>query len=88
MGKKDIPEGWQVYAVLWPSNDKWMVALCSQKISGGPLYKFEKSKSTEEMELPKQAFAAIPISDVLERISSKLSELLGEAKNRGAKGAP
>jgi hypothetical protein len=30
-GKKDTPEGWNVYAVLVPSKDKWNVALCSQK---------------------------------------------------------
>ena len=33
-GKKDAPEGWNVYALLWPSNDKWSVALCSQKSLG------------------------------------------------------
>ena len=44
-GKKDAPEGWNVYAMVWPRNDKWTVALCSQKISGGLLYKFGKSKS-------------------------------------------
>jgi hypothetical protein len=88
-GKKDAPEGWNVYALLWPSNDKWIVALCSQKISGGPLYEFGKStKSSEEMELPRQTLAMIPISYVLERVSSKLSELLGELKNYGAKGKP
>jgi hypothetical protein len=38
------------------------------------------------MELPNQTFAVIPISDVLDRISSKLSALLGETKNHGAKG--
>ena len=76
-GKNDVPEGWKVYAVMWPSNGKWSVALCSQKLSGGPLYKFGKStKSSEEIELPKLAFAVIPMSDVLERVSSKLSELL------------
>ena len=78
--KKAPPEGWNVYAVMLPSKDKWTVALCSQKKSGGPLYKFGKSigtKSMEEMELPKQVFAAIPISDVLDGISGKLSELLG-----------
>jgi hypothetical protein len=64
------------------------VALCSQKVSGGPLYKFGKSKSIEDMELPKEAFAVIPISDILDRISSKLSELLGETKEHGAKAAP
>jgi hypothetical protein len=87
-GKKDIPDGWKLYAVLVPSNDKWIVALCLQKISGGPLYKFGKSKSAEEMELPKQTFAMIPISDVFDRVSGKLSELLGETKNHGAKGVP
>jgi hypothetical protein len=77
--KKDTQEGWKVYALLWPSNDKWIVALCSQKNSGGPLYKFGKSaKSSEEMELPKQTFAVIPISEVLERVGNKLSKLLGE----------
>jgi hypothetical protein len=87
-GKKDAPEGWNVYAVLVPGKDKWNVALCSQKISGGLLYKFSKSKSIGEMELPKEAFAVIPISDVFERVSGKLSELLGETKNHGAKWAP
>ena len=74
--------------MLWPSDDKWMVAVCWQKSSGGPLYKFGKSKSAEEMELPKQTFAMIPISDVFDRVSGKLSELLGETKNHGAKGVP
>jgi hypothetical protein len=89
-GKKDTPEERNVYAMLWQSNDndKWMVALCSQKISGGPLYKFGRSKPPEEMELPKQTFAVIPISHVFDRISGKLSELLGETKNHGAKGVP
>ncbi|MFZ2143921.1 MAG: hypothetical protein WAV78_44475 [Xanthobacteraceae bacterium] len=85
LGKKDIPEGW---SGMWPRNDNWIVALCSQKLSGGPLYKFGKVKSTEEMELPKLAFAVIPMSNVLERVSSKLSALLGELKNHGAKGKP
>jgi hypothetical protein len=87
-GKKEAPEGWNVYAVLWPRNDNWIVALCSQKISGGPFYKFWKAKSTEEMELPRQAFAVIPISDVFERVNSKLSELMGDLKNHGANGKP
>jgi hypothetical protein len=86
--KTDTPEGWKLYAVLWPRNEKWIVALCSQKFSGGPLYKLGKSKSTEEMELPKQTCALIPISEIMERVSSKLSELLGEVKNQGAKGKP
>jgi hypothetical protein len=53
-----------------------MVALCSQKTSGGPLYEFGKSKSAEEMELPKQTFAVIPISDIFSRVAKKLSEVV------------
>jgi hypothetical protein len=85
-GKKDAPEGWKVYAVLAPSNGKWNVALCLQKISGGPLYKLRKGQSSEEMDLPKQAFAVIPISDVFDRVTNKLSELLRETKNQLAIG--
>jgi hypothetical protein len=87
-GKKDTPEGWNVYGVLWPSNNKWTVALCSQKLSGGPLYKFGKSKSTEEMELPKQTCALIPISEVFDRVTNKLSGLLKELKNLEKRGKP
>ena len=54
----------------------------------GTIIKSENPNRSEEMEFPKQAFAVIPISDVFERVSSKLSELLGELKNHGAKGKP
>jgi hypothetical protein len=52
---------------------------------GRPLYKLGKSmgsKTIEEMDLPKQAFAMIPMSDVFDRVTKKLSELLGEMKNQ------
>jgi hypothetical protein len=77
--KKDVPEGRSIYALVLPSKDKWMVVLCFQKVSGGPLYEFGKSTGTmsrEGMDLPRQAFAVIPISEVLDRASKKLSELL------------
>lgn len=89
--KKDTPEGWKIYGLVLPSKDKWVVELCAQKISGGPLYRLGKSmgsKSIDEMDLPRQTFAMIPISDVFERITKKLSELLGEMKNHVAKGKP
>jgi hypothetical protein len=79
-GNKEALEARKVYALLWPSNDKWIVTLCLQKISGGLLYKLEKSmagKSIEEMDFPKQAFVVIPISDVLNHVSNELSKLLG-----------
>jgi hypothetical protein len=71
--------GRKIYAVLVPSNNKWSVLLCWQKLSGGPLCKFgRKTQSIQEMELPKQAYAMIPISDVFDRITTKLSEWLSE----------
>jgi hypothetical protein len=87
--KKDAPEGWNIYALVLPNNDKWNATLCAQNVSGGPLYKLEKSigtKSIEEMDLPKQAFAVIPISQAFDRVTNKLSRLLGGSKNHGAKG--
>jgi hypothetical protein len=78
--KKDAPEGRSIYALVLPSNDKWTVELCSRKASGGPLYKLGKStgsKSIVEVDLPQQASALIPISDIFDRVSSKLAELLG-----------
>jgi hypothetical protein len=78
------------------SNDCWgahiydALGICSPKISGGPLYKLGKStgsKSIVEVDLPQQASALIPISDIIERASSKLAELLGgELKNHGRTG--
>ena len=40
--EKDTPEGWNVYALVLPKNDKWNAGLCVQKASQGPLYKVEK----------------------------------------------
>jgi hypothetical protein len=82
---EQAPLGWKLYAVVLPIKGKWMATLCSQRTSGGPLYKLEKtmrSKSTKEIDLPKQAFAMIPISDVFDRVSNKLYEVLGELKNQ------
>jgi hypothetical protein len=79
--KKEAPEGWNIYAVVMTSGEKWRAELCSQKESKGPLYKYKSGKATgtksaAEMELPKQAFLVIPFSGILERVSGKLSELL------------
>jgi hypothetical protein len=78
--KKQAPEAWNVYAVIWPSKDKWTVELCSRESSGGPLYRFGKSttKFIAELDLPKEAFSVIPVSDILDRVSKNLSELFGD----------
>jgi hypothetical protein len=75
----DPPAERNLYAIVSPKHGKWAVTLCSQSKTGGLLYKFGKAgaiKTDEEVELPKQTFAVIPISDVLNRVQCKLSELL------------
>jgi hypothetical protein len=80
--KETLP-GWKLYAVVSLSDEGWAVALCSQKISGGPLRNFGRvAKRTEEMNLPNQAFAMIPVSEVLDRVTKKVSELLSGIKGR------
>lgn len=77
---KKIQEVRNIYGVALPVTDKWMVTLAWQKPSGGPLFKFGKSigtRSTEELALPKQAFAMLPISEIFDRVSDKLSDLVG-----------
>ena len=73
---KDVTEQQKVYAVVMPNKGKWTAALCSQGSSGGPLYQGTGSARVQ-MELPKQASALIPISDIFERVSRKMSGLLG-----------
>jgi hypothetical protein len=72
----EAPKGWKLYAVVVPIKGKWTATLCSQRISGGPLYQGAGSGRVQ-MELPKHAFAMIPIADIFEYISRKMSALLG-----------
>jgi hypothetical protein len=74
---KEAPKGWKLYAVALPSKGKWTAALCSQGSSGGPLYQSAGSARVQ-IELPKHAFAVIPISDVFERANQTLSELIND----------
>jgi hypothetical protein len=78
--KKLPPEGRNLYALLSPSKDNWIVVLCAQRTSGGPLYEFGRSTgiiSGSQTTLPKQASALLPISDIFEYVSRKMSALLG-----------
>jgi hypothetical protein len=87
--KKGTPEGQKIYAIVVPSKDGWTVELCLRKASGGPLYRWARTGSKSvDVELPRQAFAVLPISDVFDRISHKLFEILGGLKDHGAKGKP
>jgi hypothetical protein len=89
---EEPPGKHNLYAVVVPKNGKLAVALCTQKKSGGPLYKYKlgasrDSKSMVEMDLPQQAFAVLPISAVLDNANSRLSELLlGTTSGRFSRG--
>ena len=76
--KKNAPEGQKIYALVIPDKDGWVVELCWRKASAGPLYRWGRTGSkSAEMELPGHAFAVIPISDIFEYVSRKMSALLG-----------
>jgi hypothetical protein len=76
--KKGTPEGQKVYAIVVPSKHGWTVELFSRKASGGSLYRWGRTGSkSAEMELPGHAFAVLPISDIFEYVSRKMSALLG-----------
>ena len=76
--KRDAPKGQKIYALVMPDKDGWVVELCWRKASGGSLYRWGRTGSkSAEMELPKHAFAVIPISDIFEYVSRKMSALLG-----------
>ena len=70
--RKDVTEGQKVYAVVVPTKGKWTATLCLQKASAGPLYQGTGSARVQ-MELPKQAFAVIPISDILHYVCKNIS---------------
>jgi hypothetical protein len=75
-------DGGNVYAVMFANKS---VALCWQKRSGGLLYRISKSSGAEsaEFELPRQAFAMVPISDVVADVRERLTRLLGDNKTNG-----
>lgn len=68
-------DGGNLYAVVFPNRS---AVLCWQKRSGAPLYRISKSSGveTKEFELPRKAFAVIPISDVIGDVRKRLARLL------------
>jgi hypothetical protein len=66
-----------VYALLFPNKS---VALCWQKRSGGSLYRLSKLSGAEfaALELPREAFTVVPISDVVADVTKRLAGLLGD----------
>jgi hypothetical protein len=84
--KEVLLSGKNIYAVISPSGNSWTASLCWQSLSGGPLYRKRPTpRSFEEMELPKRAFAVIPMSDVFADVTNKLLKLLGDTKRHRTK---
>jgi hypothetical protein len=77
----DFLEHEQIYAILFPTDDKWTIALCSQREKGGSLYRFTRSaRCRERIRLPDRAFAVVPIADTLTRITKRLESLIEATK--------
>jgi MerR HTH family regulatory protein len=76
--KLDVPKPKNVYALLMPREGGWSIELCSQNLSRGPLYKMRRSAAPKSAEagLPKQGFAVLPISDILDCVTAQVSQLL------------
>ena len=72
----------QIYAILFPTDDKWTTVLCSQREQGGPLYRFTRStaRSQEKIRLPDRAFAVLPITGTLTQIAKRLESIIEATK--------
>jgi hypothetical protein len=83
-GGKEPVDARRLFALLVPSDDKWTVLMAWQGPSGGPLHRVGRSG---EIELPRQAFSVLPISDLFDRVNKAVAGLLGGegTKNRSAK---
>jgi hypothetical protein len=75
-------DGGKVYAVL--STDR-SVVLCWQKRSGESLRRLSISSGVKPatFDLPRKAFAVVPISDVVGDVTKRLARLLGDNKTNG-----
>src|SRR5215203_949864 len=76
---RELPEGKNVCAILSPTGNKWSASFCWQKKSGGPLYKSTKQSGftgSAQIDLPSQAFVALPLSDLLAEVTKSLTGLL------------
>ena len=83
LNKIELLDGKTIYAMILPSGDGWTASLCWQSRSGGPLHGMGK----REIELPKRAFAMIPMTDVLGDVTNKLQKFLSDAKRHKTKDA-
>ena len=83
LNKIELLDGKTIYAMVLPSGDGWTASLCWQSRSGGPLHGMGK----REIELPKRAFAMIPMRDVLGDVTNKLQKLLSDTKRHKTKDA-
>jgi hypothetical protein len=71
-----------VYAVLFSITNSPVVLCGGKSRSGGPLCRLVKSPTTRPsaVELPTQAFAVVPISNVVANVTDRYARLLGDDK--------
>jgi hypothetical protein len=82
--RKDFLEDKQIYAILFPTNDKWTAVLCTHRGPGGPLYRFPRStaRSHEKIRMPDRAFVVVPITSTVTRITKRLESIVEVTKER------
>jgi hypothetical protein len=85
--RNDLFEHKHVYAILYPTDDKWTTVLCWQREEGGPLYRFTRStaRSQEKIQVPDRAFAVVPITGTLTRITKRLESVIEATKEPPAR---
>jgi hypothetical protein len=82
-GGNDFFEDRRIYAIMYPTNDKWTVLLCSLHEPGGLLHRVSRSTARTQggFRLPDKAFAAVPITGTLTRIAERLEGVIEATKN-------
>lgn len=88
---KEVWKEWQqsglrerqnIYAALVPNNRKSPTISWWQKRSGGVLRQLSSGSDAVGLDLPRQAFAVIPISDAVGEVKKRLARLVDEDKTK------
>jgi hypothetical protein len=80
--RNDFFDKKEIFAILFPADDRWTTVLCWQSEPGGALYKLGRADAPrgKKVPLPDQAFAVVPISATFARIAKRLDGLLEGSK--------
>jgi hypothetical protein len=78
--RTEARNGRNVYAAIFPNNGKISVVLCFQDRSGAPLQLLSSGAGYSEFNLPRGAFAVVPVSIVVDHVSTRLTQLVNDDK--------